>query len=272
LHVFYTYYFYFKICLANQVENASRHNQSHQTQPGVSQSTTVQPDANNPPRLSSSTAVGNAQVNEHRKLFGYAARGKQPKKGKSFAKQKVQTCSLKFVCLASRSAVKPPTTIKERTMLANACLGDGTVTFHVDGNSSHLHEKLLEAFPKLFSAGYELFLFDRSGENSSFCHLKPPYLPKKLKEVAGQCKIYIKPLQKELLDSNDNEDIEVQCGILCLIIALIYAFLLTFSGLPRCVSYALACKAQSKYIYDPMFRHYSLVSSSRQSSILCILG
>lgn len=175
-------------------------------------------------RLSSSTAVGNAQVNEHRKLFGYAARGKQPKKGKSFAKQKVQTCSLKFVCLASRSAVKPPTTIKERTMLANACLGDGTVTFHVDGNSSHLHEKLLEAFPKLFSAGYELFLFDRSGENSSFCHLKPPYLPKKLKEVAGQCKIYIKPLQKELLDSNDNEDIEVQCGILCLIIALIYAF------------------------------------------------
>jgi hypothetical protein len=138
LHVFYT--FYFKICLANQVENASRHNQ---TQPGVSQYTIVQPDTNNPPRISLPTAVGNAQVNEHRRLFGYAARGKQPKKGKSFAKQKVQTCSLKFVCLASRSAIKPPTTIKERIMLANAGLGDGTVTFHVDGNSSHFHEKVL---------------------------------------------------------------------------------------------------------------------------------
>jgi hypothetical protein len=191
------------------VENASRHNQTNQTQPGVSQSTIVQPDTNNPPRISLPTAVGNAQVNEHRRLFGYAVRGKQPKKSKSFAKQKVQTCSLKFVCLASRSAIKPPTTIKERTMLANAGLGDGTVTFHVDGNISHFHEKVLEAFPKLFSAGYELFLFDRSGENSSFCHLKSPYLPRKLKEVAGQCKIYIKPLQKELLDSNDKEDIEV---------------------------------------------------------------
>lgn len=154
----------------------------------------------------------NQQVSEHRRLFGYAAKGKQPKRGKSVSKQKVPTCSLKFVCLASVNAIKPPTTVKERTMLSNAGLGDSTVTFHVDGNSTHFHDKILEAFPKLSSAGYELLLYDRSGENSSFYHLKPPYVPKKLKEVAGQCKIYIKPLQKDLVIDSSNEEEEIEVG------------------------------------------------------------
>lgn len=64
--------------------------------------------------------------------------------------------------------------------------------------------------PKLSSAGYDLLLYDRSGENSLFYLLKPPYVPNKLKEVAGQCKIYIQPLQKVLIDSsNEEEEIEV---------------------------------------------------------------
>ena len=150
------------------------------------------------------------QVNEHRRLFGYAARRKQPKKGTTAQKQKLQTCSMKFVCLSSVSADKPPTSIKDRTMLANAGLGDATVTFNSDGDSFHFHDKILEAFPKLNSTGYELFLYDRSSENPSFCHLKHPYIPKKLKVVAGQCKIYIKPLQKDLVDETEDGDDDIQ--------------------------------------------------------------
>ena len=58
-------------------------------------------------------------------------------------------------------------------------------------------------------------LYDRAGENSSFCPLNHPYLPRKLKEVAGQCKIYIRPLQKDLVDSDTEEEIEVCSFPLC---------------------------------------------------------
>ena len=57
------------------------------------------------------------------KVFEYN-KGKQPRRGKSVVKQKVQTCSLKFVCLASVGFCKPPISVKERTILANAGLGD----------------------------------------------------------------------------------------------------------------------------------------------------
>lgn len=117
---------------------------------------------------------------------------------------------MKFVCLSSVSADKPPTSVKERTILANLGLGDAIVTFNLDCDSLHFHDKKLEAFPKLNSTEYELFLYDRSGKNPSFCHLKHPYIPKKLKVVAEQCKIYIKPIQKDLVDKFENEDDEIQ--------------------------------------------------------------
>ena len=69
--------------------------------------------------------------------------------------------------------------MKERTILANAGLGDSTILFDVDGRTSHCHEKILEAYPKLASTGYQLSLFDRSADVQSFCHLKPPYTFKK---------------------------------------------------------------------------------------------
>ena len=121
----------------------------------------------------------------------------------------VPMCTLKFVCLASCCTEKPLTPVRERTALANAGLVDATIT---DGDSMHLHEQLLKKFPKL-SAGYELMIYHRAGENSSFCILKPLYLPRKLKEVVGQCKIDVKPLQEDLIHSEDDseEDIQVSC-------------------------------------------------------------
>ena len=195
-------------CLASAVESEAEPNP---TQPSSAGSSSVAQRSSILPSISiSRPTVGNAQVNEHRKLFGYK-KGKQPKRGKSVVKQqRVQTCSLKFVCLASGSSSKPPTSVKERTMLANAGLGDSTILFDLDDSTSHCHEKILEAYPKLASTGYELLLFDRSADVQSFCHLKPPYLPKKLKEVAGQCKIYVRPLQSDIEVTVNNEEEEIQ--------------------------------------------------------------
>ena len=150
------------------------------------------------------------QVDEH---FGY--RGKGNSRGKAKKQSAGQTCTLKFVCLATRYPVKPPTSVKERTALSNAGLGDASIVFDLNGDSSHCHEKILEAFPKLAESGYDLQLYDRAGENSSFCVLKHPYLPRKLKVVAGQCKIYIKPLQKDLVETeSDAEEVEEEVSFL----------------------------------------------------------
>ena len=186
-------------CLASAAES--------EAEPNPTRSSSVAQRLSISPSISiSRPSVGNAQVNEHRKLFG-CKKGKQPKRGKSVVKQqRVQTCSLKFVCLASGSSSKPPTSVKERTMLANVGLGDSTILFDLDGSTSHCHEKILEAYPKLASTGYEL-LFDRSADVQSFCHLKPPYLPK---EVAGQCKIYVQPLQSDIEVTVSNEEEEIQ--------------------------------------------------------------
>ena len=69
-------------------------------------------------------------ASEQRRLFGYASTStrlsartvnRRPK-GKN-------TCTLKFVCLSSKNASTPPSTVRERTDLANHGLGDGSVSF-----------------------------------------------------------------------------------------------------------------------------------------------
>ena len=190
--------------------------QARTSQVGTSQQGMSQPETSQ--NLPNSTWPSpNFAINEDRRLFGYTGKGKgkQLKKEKSMNKRTVPMCTLKFVCLPSCCAEKPPTSVRERTALANAGLGDATITFNLDGDSMHLHEQLLKKFPKLSSAGYELMLYHRAGENSSFCILKPPYLPRKLKEVVGQCKIYVKPLQEDLIHSDDDSegDIQVSCTV-----------------------------------------------------------
>ncbi len=69
--------------------------------------------------------IGGTQVDEHKRLFGY--RGKGNSRGKAKKKTAGQTCTLKFVCLATCYPVKPPTSVKERTALSNAGLGDASI-------------------------------------------------------------------------------------------------------------------------------------------------
>ena len=144
-----------------------------------------------------STSVSSAAISTYCKLFNYS--GGKSSKGKRTKKDRIPTCSLKFLCMSSCSRDKPPLSIKERTALSNAGLGDSMITFNLEGDSAHLHEKLLEKFPKLGTSGYQLLLYHHSGEDSAFCSINPPYTPKRLKELVGQCKIYIRPLQKDLI-------------------------------------------------------------------------
>lgn len=145
-------------------------------------------------------------VTEHRNLFNYAPARTKSNKGRRGKKHKVATYSLKFMCMGKCNDEKPPTTVRERTVLSNAGLGDAVLSFNLDGDSAHFHDILIQKFPKLATCGYELFLYHRGGEESSLCPFNPPYAPRKLKKVAGQCKIYIRPLQKDILA--DNEELE----------------------------------------------------------------
>ena len=158
---------------------------------------------------------------EHRRLFNYmGGRGKQSK-GNNKGKKSTSQCSMKFMCMSTCEVEKPPTSIKDRTALSNAGLGDAVISFNSDGDSSHFHGKLLQKFPQLASSGYELLLYHRGGEESAFCPLKPPYVPRRLKEVAGQCKIYIRPIQKDLIatitDTEVGESSHIQVCSRCLV-------------------------------------------------------
>lgn len=71
------------------------------------------------------------------------------------------------------------------------------------------HEYLCERYRPLSAAGgYELLLFQRGGEDRGFCKLPPPYTPMKLKDIAGQAHIYIRPLQKNIYLENQDANIE----------------------------------------------------------------
>ena len=87
-----------------------------------------------------------------------------------------------------------------RAALSSSGLGPGSIT--CDASLSNIHDDLIERFPSLNNAGgYELLLFQRGGDDHGFHRLPMPYSPARLKEVAGQAIIYVRPLQRNLLKS-----------------------------------------------------------------------
>ncbi|KAK3735905.1 hypothetical protein QZH41_010203, partial [Actinostola sp. cb2023] len=159
---------------------------------------------------------------EHRRLWTYRTGGSnkstvkytQSKKG---GKRPAQ-CTMKFMCLSKVTDKTQPLSIKQRTTLSNSGLGDASVTLEIHQNHSHTITKLHEKFPKLakLSGGFELVLYQRAGEESGFHSLKPPYTPSRLKDICGQSKIYIRPLQEDI--ETDTVDATEECtsNITCL--------------------------------------------------------
>lgn len=112
-------------------------------------------------------------VAEQRRLFGHGSHAKRPRSSNSLSKSKRgATCTLKFVCLASKEEEdRPPLSVKERTALANAGLGDASITFGI--NKSSVYNGIIERFPKLSEVGgFDLMLFQRG----TGCHRESGYL------------------------------------------------------------------------------------------------
>lgn len=150
-------------------------------------------------------------VAEQRRLFGHGSHAKRPRLSNSLSKSKRgATCTLKFVCLASKEEEdRPPLSVKERTALANAGLGDASITFGI--NKSSVYNGIIERFPKLSEVGgFDLMLFQRgTGEDAGFHRIHPPHTALRLKELCGQAKIYIRPLQKDIVVAGGEDREEV---------------------------------------------------------------
>lgn len=147
-----------------------------------------------------------ARAQEHMRIFNYPkGKSRMGGKGKLPAK-KVPTCTLKFFCLGNTGDEKPPSTIASKTALSNCGLGPGNITFEMNGSS--VHPQLLERFPLLSSAGeYELLLHQRGGIDQEFHKIPTPHTPSRIKELASQATIYIRPLQINIegLESTDRQ-------------------------------------------------------------------
>lgn len=115
----------------------------------------------------------------------------------------MQPCTLKFFCLANIDDDKPPCNVASKTALSNCGLGPGSIT--LDVNSPSIHDSLLEKFPLLVAAGgYELLLYQRGGDDQGLHKLPAPYSPARIKEIAGQAQVYIRPLQKNLMEPEEH--------------------------------------------------------------------
>jgi hypothetical protein len=90
----------------------------------------------------------------------------------------------------------------EKMNMALAGLEEQTITFTKSGNSDHVHQKILEAFPMLAEVGgYEIL---RTGERSSRQLMVisiPPggYTVQYLKSTIASAKGYIRPLQRDIV-------------------------------------------------------------------------
>ena len=119
--------------------------------------------AHNPPLHSALT--------EHQRIFNYTPRKFVPSNRNQKGKNKAKTCTIKFFCLSCKDDEQPPSSIAEKTTLANCGL-DPSICCNLEASS--VHEYLCERYPALSSVGgYELLLFQRGGEEKGFCPVPP---------------------------------------------------------------------------------------------------
>lgn len=184
-----------------------------------------------PAALGVQTPTSSSALEEHRRLFGYrppaaTSRSRQSHVSRAasanytsvrnittpYSKKilKKNTFTKAFVCLSKVNQRSPPNAA-ERIRLSLAGLGEQKVTFLKNGNSSHVHEKLLETFPSLLAGGgYEIL---RTSDGNSKILIDVPCPPMGydvnfLRSALGQAKGFLRPLQQDI-KLNDNEVTQV---------------------------------------------------------------
>lgn len=149
-------------------------------------------------------------LRERNRLFNFGFRrretvtGKRPRKAtgavEKSKKKKLNMWSHDFVCLASTTAHKPPSSL-ETADLIRAGLGRKQLALFETDDGCDVHSEIMNAFPRLKDGGgYELLRIGESGQR--VLHVIPPlpegYTVSYLKEVVRNAKIYVRPLQKDL--------------------------------------------------------------------------
>ena len=85
--------------------------------------------------------------------------------------------------------------------MALAGLVEQNITFTKNGNSDHVHQKIMEAFPVLAErGGYEIL---RAGQRctaiNGHCHPPDGYTVTYLKSTINSAKGYVRPLQRDIV-------------------------------------------------------------------------
>jgi len=99
--------------------------------------------------------------------------------------------------------------------MALAGLEEKSICFAKGGNSQHVHEKMLEAFPILENAGgYEILRTGERGNRQLMVLSMPPgrYTVPYLKVTIASARGYIRPLQKDLVFSPSEQE-QMQVGV-----------------------------------------------------------
>ena len=111
-----------------------------------------------------------------------------------------------------------PPSAAERIKLSLAGLGEQKITFQKNGNSAHVHEKVLETFPSLVNGGRYEIMRTSDGNSKTLIDVPSPsmgYDVNCLKSALGQAKGYLRPLQKDIkLDCTERTQVLYTSAIL----------------------------------------------------------
>ena len=111
----------------------------------------------------------------------------------------------KNICVSGKkNATTAPSTF-EKVSMALAGLEEKSICFSKGGNSQHVHEKILEAFPVLETAGgYEILRTGERGNRQLMVLSIPPggYTVLYLKATTASAKGYKRPLQKDQVSTH----------------------------------------------------------------------
>lgn len=193
----------------------------------------------------SSSEVTPSPREVHGMLFGYQPSSRSRKRtlpslnrpGTTKREKKLTPWSHMFVCLASTEAETVP---GDYSLLAANGLGKKKIQLYEQSNATDIHAAIIDAFPQLKNVGgYDLL---RTIENSKrLTVVVAPldgYTGAYLKNVLGQAKCFIRPIQHDIEISDTPALMSEDEVLLCTCVIHLYAPYYTYSigvfGCPSC--------------------------------------
>ena len=124
---------------------------------------------------------------------------------------KVQSCTVKVVCLSNKDATRVPCGVAEREALVEAGLGEKVTVPNISCSSQEFRDVLVASFPKLEGCGgFDLLQCKPNSKELEVISLAVSQSPKLLKSVVANGRVFIRPIQKHLqLDPDERLTLSV---------------------------------------------------------------